>query len=150
MQLKTIAGLVLAALLVTGSAAALPGNAPAQADDHANDSAADADVNDPDVDDNDSATADENASDAADSEAAESESEMKRGPPEGVPAADDGQRGPPADMPEQVPDFVSEIHSLVQQQIDGDLAGSLGEQISDLTPDDSEDTDSEDADGTDA
>jgi hypothetical protein len=41
MEHETIAGLVLAVLLETGSAAALPGNAPAQADEHANDGTAD-------------------------------------------------------------------------------------------------------------
>ena len=43
MQLTKIAGVVLAGLVLTGSAAALPGAAPAQADDHAqNETAGDA------------------------------------------------------------------------------------------------------------
>lgn len=125
MQLKTIAGLVLAALVVTGSAAALPGNAPAQADDHASDDAETTNATEPRED-----------NDAANESA---------GRPDDVPAADDSQRGPPTDMSEQVPAFVSDLHSLINDKLAGDLAGSLGEQISELTPDDGDDEDAEDA-----
>ncbi len=38
-------------------------------------------------------------------------------------------------MPEQVPDFVTDIHELVNQKRDGAL-GDLGAAISDATPDD--------------
>lgn len=126
MQLKTIAALVLAVALVTGSAAALPGNAPAQADDYANDSdAADANA-ERDV-----------ADDANDTDA-------DRGPPADVPAADGDRRGPPADTPGQAPAFVGEIHSLIGQHVDGTLEGSLGERISDVTPDDENESDDAD------
>ncbi|PSP93619.1 hypothetical protein BRC91_08465 [Halobacteriales archaeon QS_4_62_28] len=120
MNLKTIAGLALAALLVTGSAAALPGNAPAQADDYANENADTAATN---------ASETTNESEAADAD--------RQGPPDDTPAAsDDDRRGPPSDLPDGVPDFVSEIHSLIGDKLAGDLDGSLGEQISDVTPDD--------------
>lgn len=47
--------------------------------------------------------------------------------------ADDERRGPPADMPDAAPDFVSQIHDLIQQKIDGTIS-NLGQQISELTP----------------
>jgi len=128
MQLKTIAGLVLAALVVTGTAAALPGNAPAQADEHANDDAETANATEP----------------RADSD----ETNESAGRPDNVPAANDGERGPPTEMPGAVPDFVGEMHSLIDQKIAGELDGSLGEQVSDLTPDDETETDSESDDET--
>ncbi len=117
MTLKTIAGAVLAVLVVTGTAAALPGAAPAQADDHANDDAA--------------AAADANADDSNDADADEANA--------------DERRGPPADLPGQVPDFVGEVHDLIGQKLAGDLTGSLGEQISAVTPDDGEDENATDA-----
>jgi len=59
-----------------------------------------------------------------------------------VPAASaadaaNGSQGPPVDMPEQVPDFVSGIHETVGNVAGGavDGAQSLGEEISALTPD---------------
>lgn len=51
----------------------------------------------------------------------------------GANATDNGTAMPPVDMPEQVPDFVSEIHQLIRDFHAGDLAGSLGEAISDVT-----------------
>jgi len=142
MQHKTIAGLVLAALLVTGSAAAMPGNAVTQAQEqmseHTNGAAGNTPVE----------TGEQ--SNASTDEATESDmrdangSNADRGPPEGVPAADKDKRGPPTEMPEQVPDFVSELHSLIEQQLDGDLTGPLGEQRSDLTPGDGDEESAED------
>lgn len=120
MKLTTLAGALLAVLVITGSAAALPGAAVAQADDHADNAQAAEHESDQAADqsENESATADE--------------------------AAD--RRGPPASLPEQVPDFVGDIHSLVNQKLAGDLTGGLGEQISDLTPDDDRDAAAENAD----
>lgn len=43
-------------------------------------------------------------------------------------------KGPPVDMPEQVPDHVTEIHETIRPF----LEGSLGDAISDITPDDDE------------
>jgi hypothetical protein len=136
MKLTTIAGGLLAVLVITGSAAALPGAAGAQADDHAGnaqaDTAAEQAVNE---------TVDENESGGA-AEAAD-----RRGPPADAGEAGD-QRGPPSDLPGPVPDFVSEVHTLIGQHQSGDLAGDLGAQISDLTPGDDSDaaeTDTESA-----
>lgn len=147
MKLTTIAGGLLAVLVITGSAAALPGAAGAQADDHADNARADNAAEQ-------AANADGNESDGA-AEAAD-----RRGPPADAGDAAD-QRGPPSDLPGQVPDFVSEIHTLIGQKQAGDLTGDLGAQISDLTPGDesdeadgdtesaSEDADSDDADADD-
>ena len=111
MQRTKIVGVVLAVLVLTGSAAALPGAAPAQADDYAqNETAGDADVDR-----------------AANASAAAGGPPADRGP--------DGERGPPVDLPAQVPDFVSDIHDLVGDH----LAGDLGESIADLTPEDDAD-----------
>jgi hypothetical protein len=126
MKLTTIAAGLLAVLVITGSAAALPGAAGAQADDHADNAQADSAAEQAA---NETANAGENESDGA-AEAAD-----RRGPPADAGQAGD-QRGPPSDLPEQVPDFVSEIHTLIGQKQAGDLAGDLGAQISDLTPSD--------------
>lgn len=140
MKLTKIAGALLAVLLITGSAAALPGAAPAQAEDNADDAQADDYANetaqDADEDDEMNESAGPDAAEAAD----------RQGPPEDV--GPDGERGPPTDMPAPVPDFVSDIHQLVNQKLMGDLDGNLGEQISDVTPgdDESSDEDSETAD----
>ncbi|WP_336358299.1 hypothetical protein [Haloarcula sp. CGMCC 1.6347] len=147
MKLTTIAGSLLAVLVITGSAAALPGAAGAQADDHADNAQAD---NAAEQAANETTTADENESGGA-AEAAD-----RRGPPADAGQAGD-QRGPPSDLPGQVPDFVSEIHTLIGQKQAGELAGDLGAQISDLTPGDESDgaeneteSASEDADADDA
>ncbi|GGM44419.1 hypothetical protein [Haloarcula argentinensis] len=129
MKLTTIAGGLLAVLVITGSAAALPGAAGVQADDHADNAQAD---NAAEQAANETANAAENESDGA-TEAAD-----RRGPPADAGQAGD-QRGPPSDLPEQVPDFVSEIHTLIGQKQAGELTGDLGAQISDLTPGDESD-----------
>jgi hypothetical protein len=112
MNPETFAAALLAlAVVATGAAAAAPGNAPVDAptDDHAEQS------DDRGADPNETA-ADERA-DAA-----------------GQAARDEGQRGPRADLPEPVPDFVSEIHDLIRQHVSGSLDGVLGDQVSDRTP----------------
>lgn len=43
-------------------------------------------------------------------------------------------RGPPTDMPAQVPDFDTDIHSLIDDFLSGDIDGNLGERISEVTP----------------
>ncbi|PSQ19698.1 hypothetical protein BRD04_09770 [Halobacteriales archaeon QS_9_67_17] len=120
MSLKRYAAMLLAALVVTagaaGAVAAAPGsgNAPDDAgpNENANDAATDA------ADDGDGDASD--ASDANDASAA------------------DERRGPPTDMPEQVPDHVGEIHDLINQFIDGSVS-DLGSAVSDVTPDDESD-----------
>lgn len=132
MKLTKTAGVLLAVLLVaTAGVAAMPGNAPAdsqagQADDNyddgANASNAPADAG-PEM--NDSETDEANAENA------------------------DDRRGPPTDMPAQVPDHVSQIHDLVNQYLDGDI-DNLGEHISDLMGgEDAADEESEDAEDSD-
>ena len=59
---------------------------------------------------------------------------------------DAGERGPPTDMPEQVPDHVGEIHGLINQFIDGSVS-DLGSAVSDVTPDD-ESSDANDGDAS--
>lgn len=114
MNLIKITGAVLAVLLVATSAtAAMPGGAPVEQAEQANNQ-----------------NGDERAertggADHGDANATDDAREERAGNAEPV-------RGPPTDMPEQVPDFVSQIHDLVQQKLAGDIA-NLGERISDLT-----------------
>ena len=149
-----LAGVLVAVLLVaTGAtAAALPGSAPADADagqatEHADGSdAADAHAENESAGGGSDAAADEsnvgaeNDSDASTAEHAQGanapEHAGDRGPDaENRPNAD---RGPPVEMPDQVPDFVSEIHGLVGDFLSGDVTGDLGAAISDLTPGESQ------------
>ncbi len=44
--------------------------------------------------------------------------------------------GPPADLPNAVPDFVGELHDLIRQFLGGDSDGPLGDAIGNVTPDD--------------
>ena len=136
MKLPQIASVLLAVVLVaTAGAAAMPGNAPVdaqtgQADENYNDSA-------------DEGAIDANASDAQD---AQNDSEAQNNSDASAP---DDRRGPPTDMPEQAPDFVTEIHELINQKLDGTLE-DLGEALSAVTPDeDADDAGSEQADGDD-
>jgi len=119
MQLIKIAGVALALLMVTGTAAAMPGAAPAQADENTDD-----------------ANATEAAEDRAQSGSAADATD--RGADRSESAAGDADRGPPADFPSQVPDFVGDIHDRIGQFLDGDLAGPLGERLSELTPGDAD------------
>lgn len=43
------------------------------------------------------------------------------------------QAGPPTDLPEQVPDFVGDVHDAIGSFLDGNLE-NLGSAVSDLTP----------------
>ncbi|MEF8855853.1 MAG: hypothetical protein V5A16_00375 [Haloplanus sp.] len=132
-----LVAVVFAALLVTvGTVAAAPGNAPVdvgaddQYDDHAaeeNDDHANASDSDGQPADVSADDADENASDAADSAANADASNAER-------------RGPPTDLPAQVPDHVTRIHDLIRSFLDGDRDGSLGDSVSDTTPDGAADT----------
>lgn len=57
--------------------------------------------------------------------------------------------GSGAALPAQVPEFVGSIHDLVADHLDGDLDGTLGERISEVTPDDGADADDSEADNAD-
>lgn len=132
MKRTTIAVVALAVLLIgAGAAAAAPGNAPdaagdqAQADDHRQD-----DDRRPDDAGNASVSDDE-------SDAASNASDASAGASDAAPAdRPDSASGPPAELPEHVPDFVSEIHDLIRQHLGGDLDGNLGEAIAEVTPGD--------------
>lgn len=114
MNITKVAGVLLAVLLVVGgTAAALPGNAPTDAQ------AENAQTENPEA-------ADSSMNETADDEA------DRRGPPAGVGPS--GDAGPPTDLPGPVPDFVSEIHSVINDHIAGALDVDLGSAIADLTP----------------
>lgn len=116
---KTL-GVLLALLVVaTGAAAAMPGNAPTDAPDRADNQTADAEAEAAQAESNE--TADERAPADREREAG--------GPPEEVA----GERGPPTDMPGAVPDFVSEIHATVQDHLGGAVE-DLGAAVSGITP----------------
>jgi len=143
MKLKLAAVAVALLMFTTGAAMAMPGNAPdaAQADEHSQ--AGDHQPDDPAADQADDAADDDSDEAAADERDADNESAERRGPPSDAPApatadaADaNSSQGPPVDLPDAVPDFVSEIHELIGQHLDGALDGSLGEAISGVTPDD--------------
>ncbi|WP_229121383.1 hypothetical protein [Halapricum desulfuricans] len=136
MNLPKIAGIALAVVLIAGgTAAALPGNAPADAPvpDQAN-------TNETVTDAADANETDESAdrADRRPHEATERGPPAERGPhmSENASAA---ERGPPTDMPEQVPDFVTELHETINQFLSGELEGDLGAAIADVTPEDADD-----------
>lgn len=114
MTIKLIGAALLAlAVVASGAAAATPGDTPVDgpSDDRADQAPEEADP------------MNETAADAA------------SGGADRANAAADGQRGPTADLPSQVPDFVGEVHDLVRQQIHGALDGDMGELVSGITPD---------------
>jgi hypothetical protein len=137
MNASTFGSVLLALVVLTGTAAALPGAAPAQADDAANGAG----------------TQEANAQNAteasnnrrADNETVETEADEKRGggPPAHAVNKSNGaargadnaseRRGPPVDMPGNVPDFISDIHRAIADHSGG---SGLGDIISSLTPDD--------------
>ena len=130
MKSTTLLAAGLAALVVFGgTAVALPGNAPVDA--NANNAAETAPERGPNDDRRAGGAPDAaaNGSDRSNADAA-------------------GERGPPDDLPSQVPDHVSEIHDLIRQHLSGDLTGSLGDAISEVTPGgDDDDSDAADDDG---
>lgn len=121
MKLTKLAAIALAALTLTaGAAVAVPGNAPDgigndNADTHANEHAEEA-----------GGAENASAADERDENASAADERDDR-------AADEsGDAGPPADLPEQVPEHVSAIHELIQQHVDGVLEGDLGAAVSDV------------------
>lgn len=132
---KLIAIALVTIVAAAGIAVAAPpdhagaGNAPIDVpnDEHANDNADDGSDNADDGLNN----ADENASDADANERAYEGAGNADGvaPAQAGAGSDQAERGPPADLPEQVPDHVSEIHDLIRGFMDGSVE-NLGEQIS--------------------
>jgi len=142
MNVKQLAATLLAGLIVTagaaGAVAAAPGNGVAPDDTGPNEDAnatADAAEDDP-MNASDDAEDDESMNDSAD--AAE----------DAADAADE-RRGPPTDMPEQVPDHVVEIHELINGHLEGAIS-DLGGAISDVTPDDEQGDETADEEQADA
>lgn len=149
MNVTKLTAAALAVLVVTtgvGAVAATPGNGDTPDDAGSNAATAptaDATENATEVTDDGMSRADvadrANASESAnDSPAAASEGEVGS---EAAAAADDGRRGPPADLPEQVPDHVSEVHQRIVAFLDGEL-DDLGAAVSDVTPDHGDDAES--------
>lgn len=116
---KTLGALLALLVVATGAAAAMPGAAPVDAPDQADNQTADADEEAAQTDMNETA-ADERDAD---------EERQAGGPPEEAA----GERGPPADMPGAAPDFVSEIHATIQDHLSGAVE-DLGAAISEITP----------------
>ena len=135
-----LVAVAFAALLVTvGTVAAAPGNAPVdvgaddQYDDHADaagENAADAPADD------DEAANESNVGQPADAPVDDDAADNADGAAPDTAAENADRRGPPADLPAQVPDHVSAIHDLIRSFLGGDHDGSLGESVSDATPDD--------------
>ena len=105
---KTLGALLALFVVATGAAAAMPGNAP---------------VDVPDQADNQTVDAEEQAR-AEMNETAEDE----RGEAEESRAG-----GPPADVPGAAPDFVSETHATINDYLSGAVK-DLGSAISEVTP----------------
>ena len=53
--------------------------------------------------------------------------------PDNAQASENGEAGPPSDLPGPVPDFVGDIHETIGGFLDGTVE-SLGEAVSGLTP----------------
>ncbi len=137
MKQRTIIFVIaLATMLVTaGAAMAAPGNAP----DHVEqtDGSNEADVGS----DNPNEMTDENATDGntmADKQVSDTTALNEDASDRDERAAN--AQGPPADLPSQVPDFVSQMHDVIGQFLDGEYDGSLGDTINDVTPGNESDT----------
>jgi len=122
MKLQTIVAIGLAALmLTTGAAVAVPGAAPTDAAGSTNGAAG----------------AHSEATHGADTAAADravDRPENASETPHGASAA--SWDGPRAGLPDQVPDRVAQIHSLIRQSLAGTLGEPLGQAIDGLSSDD--------------
>lgn len=129
MHLKPLVAALLAALIITagaaGTIAATPGNAPddagSQGDDHAANESENSDTSDDQMNEtarNHSEDDPQNASDRANESAAAAQEE----------------RGPPVDMPANVPDHVRQIHAAIRSHLT-DNFDSLGSAISGILSD---------------
>ncbi|WP_254521510.1 hypothetical protein [Natrinema caseinilyticum] len=132
MKRTTLIAAVCAVLvLATGFAAAAPGNVPVSVDTGADDA------------DDQRATGEEQR------RANEHSNQSESGTAADGVADERTSRGPSVDLPEHVPDHVSAIHDRISAFLSGDLEGSLGDAISEITPDDGDEA-GDDADGSDA
>ncbi|MFB6095504.1 MAG: hypothetical protein ABEJ71_03505 [Halodesulfurarchaeum sp.] len=117
MRTLTLVAIVLATLVVTaGAAAAMPDQVPNQAQQHEH---ASTDSHPKGID---AETSSGNAS------AVDDGSRPSLGPP------GDSVEGPPVDLPDPVPGFVSELHQLITDHLTGSLGEPLGEAIRGVIP----------------
>lgn len=143
MNITKLATIGLAVLVLTaGAVAAAPGNAPADAQpgDDSDQPGAEAGP-------------DTAGTDAADNESASGSDLTEDSAPmdETNGSAADDRQGPPSDMPEPVPDRVSEIHSQINEFLNGDSGFDLGKAVSDVASSDNEQSEqAEDSDEQDA
>lgn len=121
---KTLGALLALLVVATGAAAAMPGNAPVDVPDQADNQTADAEV---DAQAGMNETADDESGEG--DENGEAEERQAGGPPGDVA----GERGPPTDMPGAAPDFVSELHATINDYLSGAIE-DLGSAVSEITP----------------
>ncbi|WP_226004609.1 hypothetical protein [Natrinema salinisoli] len=145
MNRTTLIAVALAALIAaTGFAAAAPGNAPVSVDANA-DSPDEQHANEHSPDEQ---HANEHAAD--DQQADDDQNRSENGAAAANAADERNGQGPNVDLPEQVPDHVSQIHDRISSFLNDDLDGSLGDAVSDVTPDDDESDEADDTDEGDA
>ena len=63
-------------------------------------------------------------------------------------AGESGDAGPPDDLPDPVPDFVSDVHGAISDFLSGGI-DALGDVVSDLTPGGDDTPDAADENGSD-
>ncbi|WP_336036288.1 hypothetical protein [Halobacterium yunchengense] len=135
---KLLALLVAATALVGGVAAA---GAATPADGQASDQTPDGpDANAPDDAGGSDADTAENQSTSEDADGSDENANADEN--------DEAARGPPSELPDQVPDHVSEVHDRIGSYLDGEI-DNLGHALSDLLGDDGDSGDeaSQDAEG---
>ncbi|SEQ69339.1 hypothetical protein [Natrinema salaciae] len=121
MKRTTLIAVALAVLIAaTGFAAAAPGNAPVSVDTGAD------------------STDEQHTNERGDDERSEN------GAAVGSAADERDGQGPTVDLPDQAPDHVSAIHERISSFLSGDLEGSLGNAIGEVTPGDDEEPDEAD------
>jgi len=79
----------------------------------------------------------------------EREDRSENGAAAGGAADERNGQGPAVDLPDQVPDHVSEIHDRISSFLNGNLEGTLGDAVSAVTPDDDEADDADESEDVD-
>lgn len=134
-----IAALFAVLIMATGFAAAAPGNAPVDVDTGA-DSTDDHAESEPQH-----ATDHDDRSETAATERNENGAAADERNGNGAATDERNGQGPNVDLPAQVPDHVSTIHDRISSFLSGDLETSLGDAISEVTPDDENADESDEA-----
>ncbi|MFA9416294.1 hypothetical protein [Natrinema sp. HArc-T2] len=139
MKRTTLIAAVFAVLIMaTGFAVAAPGNAPVDVDTGADSTDDHAESEPQHATDHDDRR--ENAATERNGNGAAADEHNGNG------AADERNgQGPNVDLPAQVPDHVSTIHDRISSFLSGDLETSLGDAISEVTPDDENADESDEA-----